>query len=63
MRYRMGEHSRFDAHDIDITVSNGVVRLTGMVANRWGKRLEEDVPARVPWLKDIDNHLTHQPVH
>ncbi|HET9014225.1 MAG TPA: BON domain-containing protein [Thermomicrobiaceae bacterium] len=56
--YRMCERSQLDARDIDVWVGNGVVTLTGKVANRREKRPAEDVADSVPGVKDVDNGLS-----
>jgi BON domain len=54
---RLTQHGEVDASDIDITVSNGEVTLQGSVANRWAKRMAEDVAENVSGVREIHNRL------
>ena len=44
--------------DFDVTVTNGVASLKGDVSSYFAREQAEDVCARVPGVKDIDNRLT-----
>ena len=54
---RLTRHGRLDATDIQIQVRNGEVTLEGMVDNREGKRIAEDVAEAVDGVRDVTNHL------
>jgi osmotically-inducible protein OsmY len=49
--------SYIDASDIDITVSNGEVTLTGTVESREAKHRAEDMADSVTGVKDVTNNL------
>lgn len=46
-----------DASDIEVTVEDGRVRLTGSVDDRYAKRLAEDIVDDVWGVIDVDNEL------
>jgi osmotically-inducible protein OsmY len=46
-----------DASDIEVTVNNGMVTLTGFVDSREGKRRAEDVAECVSGVTDVSNQL------
>jgi hypothetical protein len=46
-----------DASDVDITVAEGVVTLTGTVPDRQMKRMCEDEIEHLPGVKDVNNQL------
>lgn len=46
-----------DASDIDVTVAEGVVTLTGTVSDRSMKRMCEDEIENLPGVKDVNNQL------
>jgi len=46
-----------DAHDVDVSVSDGVVTLTGRVDSRRDKRRAEDLAESVSGVKDVTNQL------
>lgn len=50
-----------DASDIEVTVTNGAVILTGYVGNKWQKRRAEDVAERVSGVKDVENRIKVDP--
>ncbi|HEU5432762.1 MAG TPA: BON domain-containing protein [Thermomicrobiales bacterium] len=50
-----------DAENIETSVDNGVVTLTGSVASRADKRLAEDLADDVPGVIDVDNRLRIEP--
>lgn len=50
-------HPDIDASDIELTVEDGVVTLTGTVDERHTKRLVEDVIENLPGVKDVSNQL------
>jgi osmotically-inducible protein OsmY len=49
--------SYVDATDIDITVSNGEVTLSGTVDSRMAKHHAEDIADSVAGVTDVSNHL------
>jgi osmotically-inducible protein OsmY len=46
-----------DAENIQVSVSNGEVTLTGAVRNRWDKRQAEDLVEDVSGVKEVHNNL------
>ena len=46
-----------DASDVEVTVNNGIVTLTGHVDSRDAKRRAEDVAECVSGVKDVSNQL------
>lgn len=47
-----------DASDIEVTVNDGVVTLSGKVEHRTTKRHAEDIIENLPGVKDIRNEIT-----
>ena len=47
-----------DATEIEVSVAEGVVTLTGTVENRAEKRLAEDCVDTVPGVRDVNNNLS-----
>jgi osmotically-inducible protein OsmY len=54
---RLSDDSFLDATEIDVTVSNGEVTLTGTVENRIDKRRAEDLAEDISVLNNVQNHL------
>jgi hypothetical protein len=54
---RLTTHPDIDASDIDITVADGVVTLSGTVEDRHEKRLAEYIAEDALGINDIDNRL------
>jgi hypothetical protein len=55
-------HGWIDASDIEVTVQDGEVTLTGSVESRSQKRMAEDAAERVTGVKDVHNQLrVHAP--
>ena len=50
-------YSDVDADNIEVTVQNGEVTLSGSVRDRWDKRRAEDVVEAVSGVKDVHNHI------
>src|SRR5919205_2651124 len=50
-------NSWLDASDIDVTVTNGEVTLTGTVRSREEKRRAEDIAESVPGVRHVQNNL------
>lgn len=55
---RLTEHGHIDASNVDVRVTNGVVKLTGKVDSRQSKRIAGQVADMVTGVRDIDNELT-----
>ena len=49
-----------DASQIDVTVRNGEVILSGTVDDRQSKRVAEDIVERLPGVKDVQNQIKVQ---
>jgi osmotically-inducible protein OsmY len=54
---RLSDDSFLDATEIDVTVSNGEVTLTGTVENRIDKRRAEDLAEDISGVKNVQNQL------
>jgi osmotically-inducible protein OsmY len=54
---RLTEDPWLDATDIEVSVSNGDITLTGMVLSREDKRRAEQVAERVSGVGDVQNNL------
>ncbi len=54
---RLWLDGNLDARDIDVTVSNGVVTLSGYVESREAKRRAQDIAWGVPGVWDVNNQL------
>lgn len=54
---RMTSDRRLDATDIEVTVRNGEVTLSGRVGGRDDKRHAEDLAASVSGVRDVHNQL------
>ena len=54
---RLSDDPFVDASDIDVTVSNGEVSLTGTVDHRSTKRRAEDLAEAVSGVKNVENRL------
>lgn len=46
-----------DASDVEVTVANAEVTLTGTVNNRWDKRRAEDIAESVSGVTNVENRL------
>jgi hypothetical protein len=51
------DHDDIDATNVEVTVKSGEVSLTGVVEDRYMKRLAEDCVERVPGVRDVHNQL------
>lgn len=51
-----------DVGDVEITVSNGEVTLSGTVEKRWEKRAIEDIAAQVRGVHDVHNRVRVRPM-
>jgi osmotically-inducible protein OsmY len=51
------QHGSLDAHEIDVSVAQGVVTLRGTVPDRWMKRMAEDCAESCQGVKDVRNEL------
>jgi hypothetical protein len=54
---RLTQHGRLDASDMEVSVENGEVTLTGQVDSRWAKREAEAVADTVSGVRDVHNRL------
>lgn len=54
---RLTDHQYLDASDIDVSVKEGEVTLSGKVFDRTDKRLAEDVAESVTGVKNVQNNL------
>jgi osmotically-inducible protein OsmY len=54
---RLTEDWYVDASDIEVTVNNGMVTLTGLVNSREEKRRAEDIVESVSGVSDVSNQL------
>lgn len=54
---RLTEHAYLDASDIEVSVKEGEVTLSGKVFDRTDKRLAEDVAESVTGVKNVQNNL------
>jgi hypothetical protein len=55
------EASDVDASDIEVSVTDGVVTLSGTISDRAAKRRAEDIADSVRGVKDVQNQLRVQP--
>lgn len=54
---RLSDDPSLDASDIEVTVDNGEVTLTGQVTDRWEKRRAEDCADQVSGVGHVQNNL------
>jgi hypothetical protein len=54
---RLCDNPYIDASEIDVSVSKGVVVLSGTVENRESKRLAEDIGESVSGVTEVENRL------
>jgi osmotically-inducible protein OsmY len=54
---RLSDDNYVDASDIDVTVQNGEVTLSGTVRNRSEKRRAEDVVESISGVKNVENRI------
>lgn len=54
---RLSDDPSLDASDIEVTVDNGEVTLTGQVTDRWEKRRAEDCADHVSGVSHVQNNL------
>ncbi len=52
------QHAGIDASDVEVSVDNGEVTLSGTVGSRWQKRLAEDIASSCRGVNDVHNRLT-----
>lgn len=50
-------HSRFDVHDIEVSVADGIVTLSGQVRERDQKYRLEEIADAVFGVRDVDNQI------
>jgi osmotically-inducible protein OsmY len=58
---RLTDEARIDASDIEVSVANGEVTLSGSVRTREEKRFTEDVIERVSGVREVNNSLKVRP--
>ena len=51
------DHDGVDATEIDVTVENAEITLSGTVGSRWEKRLADDIAHSVRGVHDVHNRL------
>lgn len=51
------DHDELDASEIEVTVRNGEVTLSGSVDHRFAKRLAEDLAEKVPGVDEVQNQI------
>lgn len=54
---RLTDHAGIDATDVEVTVENGEVTLSGIVGSRYQKRLAEDIAEGCRGVHDVHNRL------
>jgi osmotically-inducible protein OsmY len=54
---RLTDAPDIDASDVEVTVNNGDVTLSGVVRNREEKRRSEDLVENIAGVRDVHNHL------
>ncbi|HXG63848.1 MAG TPA: BON domain-containing protein [Blastocatellia bacterium] len=54
---RLTDHPFLDASDIEVSVNNGEVTLSGTVNSRDDKRLAEDIAEDISGVKNVENRL------
>jgi osmotically-inducible protein OsmY len=57
---RLTQHGTIDATDIEVSVQNAEVTLSGTVDSRQAKRLAEDIADSVSGVKDVVNQIKIQ---
>ncbi|RPI33260.1 MAG: BON domain-containing protein [Chloroflexota bacterium] len=57
---RLTMHGQIDASDVEVSVEDGVVNLTGTVESRRTKRMVEDTAESVAGVNDVNNQLQVQ---
>jgi osmotically-inducible protein OsmY len=60
---RLTFHPDIDAVEIEVTVRDGEVTLTGAVDDRLAKRMAEDVAENVSGVKDVKNQVQIRQQH
>lgn len=53
----LARHGQLDASNIEVTVQDGEVTLTGFVDSRWAKREAEDVADEASGVRDVHNQI------
>ena len=57
---RLADHPHIDASEIEVTVNNGEITLTGTVEDRQAKRLAEDIAESVSGVREVHNQIRVQ---
>jgi hypothetical protein len=55
---RLTGHGQIDASALEVSVADGIVKLSGTVDSRADKRLAESLADSVSGVRDVDNSLT-----
>jgi len=58
---KLTEEWNIDASDIEVTVGNGEVILTGFVTDKFQKRRAEDLAEQTPGVKQVENRIKVDP--
>jgi hypothetical protein len=54
---RLTDHPELDASEIEVSVEDGIVTLSGTVDDRRDKRLAEDIAESVSGVQDVTNNI------
>ena len=54
---RLTDDTQLDASDIEVTVTNGEVKLSGTVDNRQAKRRAEDLAEAISGVSNVENSI------
>jgi osmotically-inducible protein OsmY len=54
---RLTDHAYLDATEIEVSVSDGIVTLSGSAESRSAKRLAEDLAESVSGVRDVNNNI------
>jgi len=57
---RLSDHPHIDASEIEVTVNNGEIALSGTVEDRQAKRLAEDIAESVSGVREVHNQIRVQ---
>lgn len=58
---RLARHGLIDATDVEVSVADGIVTLTGMVEGREAKRIAEDIAEDCSGVKQVINQVRTRP--
>jgi hypothetical protein len=57
---RLADHPHIDASEVEVTVNNGEITLSGTVEDRHAKRLAEDIAESVSGVREVHNQIKVQ---